>query len=311
MFDLKTFVLDLHLHDGAGGDGTGGEGDSPSQSRATQRVEYGKADDGASQSSAGSQDASQSGVATGQGQGADRKAEFERLIKGDYKDLYEQRVQQALNRRFKNQSDLQSKIEAYESVINPLVDLYGTDDMSDLRTRVLNDNEMFEQAADEMGMTVEQYSVYMDQQRRLQQMEAEQAERDRNAQAQATYTDWENQAEALKEIYPNFDLASEVEAHDEEDGSNKFISLLSAGVDVKTAYETLHLGELMTSTAQQVGEAVRNQTVETIRARGMRPAENGLSEQAGVIRKSDPSKLTAADRKEIVKRVHKGETIKF
>ena len=311
MFDLKTWVLDLHLHDGAGGDGADGSGDSSSQSRATQRVEYGKADDGASQIPGGQSEASQSGVASGDGQGTDRKAEFERLIKGDYKDLYEQRVQAALNRRFKNQSDLQSKIEAYESIINPLIDLYETDDMGELRTRVLNDNGMFEQAADEMGMSLEQYTAWMDQQRKIQQMEAEQAERARNEQAQATYSDWENQAEALKEIYPDFDLASEVEAHDEADGSNRFIQLLSAGVDVKTAYEALHLGDIMTSTAQQVGEAVRNQTVDTIRARGMRPAENGLSEQAGVIRKSDPSKLTAADRKEIVKRVHQGETIKF
>lgn len=308
MFELKSFVLDLHLHDDAGEAGTDGNGSSSSQSRA--RVEYGKADDSASQQT-GQSTASQSGVATGEGQGTDRKAEFERLIKGDYKDLYEQRVQAALNRRFKNQNDLQSKIEAYESVINPLIDLYATDDMGELRTRVLNDNGMFEQAADEMGMSLEQYAVYMDQQRKLQQMEAEQAERDRNAQAQATYSDWENQAEALKEIYPNFDLASEVESHDEEDGSNRFIQLLSAGVDVKTAYEALHLGDIMTSTAQQVGEAVRNQTVDTIRARGMRPAENGLSEQAGVIRKSDPSKFTAEDRKEIVRRAHRGETIKL
>lgn len=320
MINLKEFILDLHMHDGAaaaGGDaGTGGEGNSPAQtSGAKPRVEYGKAEGSAPEGGDGTTAGSQAGVAAGNGgvqtQQRDLNAEFEEMIKGDYKDAYKQKMQAALDRRFKNQNDLQGQIDEMSSVLDPLMDMYGIDDYNELRTRILTDNGMFEQAAEEMGMTVDQYVTYMDNQRRVQEMEAQEQERQRELQAQSTYKDWENQAEALKEIYPEFDLQAEVDLHQQEDGSNKFIQLLGAGIDVKTAFEAMHVGELMASTAQQVGDAVRKQTTDTIKARGMRPAENGLNEQAGVIRKSDPSKLTAEDRKEIAKRARRGEVIKF
>ena len=320
MKNLKDYVLNLHLHDGAAaaggaGEGTGGEGASPAQSSANQKVVYGKAEGSAPEGQTGTQNDPQAGVATGnegaQSQQRDLGAEFDQMIKGEYKDIYRQRMQSALDRRFKNQEDLQGQVNELASVVQPLMDMYNTDDLNELRTSILSDNGMFEQAAEEMGMSVDQYIEYMENQRRIEEMEAQEEARQRDIQMQATYRDWENQGEALKEIYPDFDLAAEVDLHQNEDGSNRFIQLLGAGIDVKTAYEALHVNEIMTSTAQQTGEAVRKQTVDTIRTRGIRPAENGLAEQAGVIRKSDPSKLTAEDRKEIAKRARMGEKISF
>ena len=314
MINLKDYELDLHLHDGAAaaggsGAGTGGEGDSPSQSGAETKVVYGKAEGSAPEGTG--QVGPQAGVAAGNEGARDFNAEFEEMIKGDYKDAYRQKMQAAIDRRFKNQNDLQGRVDEMSSVLQPLMEMYETDNMDELRTRILTDNGMFEQAAEEMGMTVDQYAEYMENQRRVAELQAQEDERQRQEQSQALYRDWENQGEALKEIYPDFDLAAEVDQWQAEDGSNEFVKLLGAGIGVKQAYEVLHLGDIMTSTAQQVGDAVRKQTTDTIRARGTRPAENGLKEQPGVIRKSDPSKLTAEDRKEIAKRARKGEMISF
>ena len=61
---------------------------------------------------------------------------------------------------------------------------------------------------------------------------------------------------------------------------------------MKTAYEALHMQEIMQGAVTQTARAVEKGVTENIRAKGQRPAEAGLATAAGVEIKSDPSKLT-------------------
>lgn len=63
----------------------------------------------------------------------------------------------------------------------------------------------------------------------------------------------------------------------------------------------------MAYTAQKVREKV----VEDIRARGMRPSENGAVSSPAAVTKTDVNALTKAQREEIEKRVLRGEKIRF
>jgi hypothetical protein len=89
------------------------------------------------------------------------------------------------------------------------------------------------------------------------------------------------------------------------------VRLLQNGIDVKTAFETIHHDEILSGAMMQTAEAVRKNVTDSIKARGLRPSENGINAQAGVIVKNDVSKLTPQDRAEIARRARMGETIKF
>lgn len=309
-------VMDLRLFDGAAAPAGAGEGSqqaeeegvaNPTGKESLKNVVYGKDPQGQQvepeQQAAGSQ--APFARSSEEGTDADPAKVFEDLIKGQYKDQFQNKVQSILDRRFRSMNDQKAQIDAYKGVIDPLMEIYGTKDMTDLRKAILKDNGRIEQLADEAGMSVDQYLAYQETMRQNAQYQAAEQERIAQEESDRIYQDWMQQAQELKTDYPGFDLEAEVE-------NPAFLDLIkNPNIDIRTAYEALHLQEIMQGTASHVAEAVRQNTVNTIRARGMRPAENGLSEQPGIVRKTDASKLSKADRAEIAKRVARGETISF
>ncbi len=87
--------------------------------------------------------------------------------------------------------------------------------------------------------------------------------------------------------------------------------MLRAGVDVKTAYEVIHMDDIKTTVAQAAGKQAETNVTNNIRAKGQRPAEAGAASPAGIIVKNDVHALTPSDRKEIARRVARGEKISF
>lgn len=310
---LHVKRVDLHLFDGAaaavGGEGTQAETGpaNPTGRESLKNVVYGKDPQGQAAEPTQQTEGTQAPFAgsTGEGTEPDPAQVFEEMIKGQYKDQFQNKVQSILDRRFKSMNDQKAQVDAYKGVVDPLMEIYGTKDLQDLRKAILKDNGKVEQLADEAGMSVDQYLAYQETMRQNAQYQAAEAERIAQEESDRIYEDWMQQAQELKADYPNFDLEAEVE-------NPAFLDLIkNPNIDIRTAYEALHLSEIMQGTASHVAEAVRQNTVNTIRARGMRPTENGLSEQPGIVRKTDASKLSKADREEIAKRVARGETISF
>mgnify|MGYP000640554912 CR=1 FL=1 len=110
------------------------------------------------------------------------------------------------------------------------------------------------------------------------------------------------QADALKEIYPDFSFDEEVENKD-------FLQLLQNGIDVRTAYEVAHHDEIMRGAMQMASAKTAERVTDGIRAKGLRPPENVSSKP--VEQKIDISKLTAKDIDELSKRAARGEKITF
>lgn len=313
MLHMKR-VMNLHLFDGAAGP-AGGEGSpqaepgvaSPTGRDSLKNVVYGKDTQGQAVEPPQQTDGMTAPFAGSNGDSneADPAQVFEEMIRGQFKDQFQNKVQGILDRRFKTMNDQKAQMDAYKSVIDPLMDVYGTQDIAEIRKAILKDNGKVEQLADEAGMSVEQYLAYQDTMRQNAKYQAAEQERIAQEESDRIYEDWMQQAEELKADYPGFDLEAEVE-------NPAFLDLIkNPNIDIRTAYEALHLQDILQGTASHVAEAVRNNTVNTIRSRGMRPAENGLAEQPGIVRKSDPSKLSRADRAEIARRVASGESITF
>ncbi len=130
------------------------------------------------------------------------------------------------------------------------------------------------------------------------------------------------EAEALRADYPDFDLAAEM--------AHPVMGALLRGEGKPTLrqlYEAVHM-EAITSgrvaraveaaVAETVAEAVENavreseeRLLEHIRARGRRPAENGIRAALGIRMHPAVGRLTRRERAMLAKRAEDGETIQL
>ena len=293
--------LDLRLFDGAAAGAEGGaEGSNESlaNSQADQskpEVIYGKTE---------GRVANDNGDST-----ADAEAKFNELIKGEYKEIYEQKVQEAVQRRFRGQQDMENRLNLADDFIGRLSSIYGVSDPSDYDALMdaITEGGSLEEAAAEEGLTVEQYKHIKQLEAEKAQQEAAQNRLEQQQRAEETYNNWMQEAEELKDLYPSFDLEAELDA----ESGQRFARLLEQDFSMKDAYEAVHLQEIMQNTAQHAAERTRKTVTDTIAAQGRRPSENGLGTKAGVIVKNDPSKWTNEDIDAVIKRVRRGETIKL
>lgn len=236
----------------------------------------------------------------------DRKSQFDKLINEEYKDLFNERIQNIINKRFKETKTLQEQVEK----VNPLLDIlgskYGVDgkDVDKLSKALEEDKKFFEDEAAKEGLSVDQYKDMKRLERENAQFKQSYENAQKIKQKEAVWNEWSNQADEAKVMYPNFELKKELE-------NPAFAKLLGAGVDVKSAYQAIHMDEIVGGAMAYTAKTVEKKVADNVRARGSRPSENGLSSQTGVMVKNDVSRLTASDRAEIAKRVARGETIKF
>ena len=130
------------------------------------------------------------------------------------------------------------------------------------------------------------------------------AETPRQENGKKLYAAWRQQADDAKKVYPSFDLKAEM-------NNPKFVDLLRSNIDVRTAYEVLHKDEIIPAAMQFTAKTVEQKLTNKIIANGARPSENGMSAQGAAVVKSDVSQLSKADRAEIIRRVQRGEKIRF
>ena len=236
----------------------------------------------------------------------DRNAKFEELIKGEYKDLYDARMQDTIQKRLKSTKETVDKYNELAPTLDILSKKYGIDasDIKALNKAIEEDDSYFEEEALEKGITVQQLKEIKKMERENAEFKRMAQERERREAAGKQYAQWLQQAEEAKRIYPNLDLETEAK-------NPQFVRLLNSGVDVGTAYKAIHMDELIPAAMQHTAKVVEQKLTNKIVANGSRPTENGVSSQGAAVVKSDVSKLTKADRQEIIRRVARGEKISF
>ena len=289
-------LFSLSLFGEGGGDGAGASGtaasDAGEQVRAGETVQ-----DAAAQESETSVTAS-----TVQ----DRNAEFEKLIKGEYKDAFDRRVQSIINGRFKETRSLKEQIQKSNPVFDILAQKYGTkaDDIDGILKALEDDDAYYEQEALEKGVTVEQLKAMRKLERENEMLRQNQQEREQQDRVRRDLEDWSQQGEQLKGIYPNFDLRAELD-------NPQFFSLLHNGVDVRTAYEVIHRDEVLGGAMRYAAQTAAKKVADSVAANSRRPVENAVTSQGAVTSKIDVRKLTKAQCEEYERRAARGEKITF
>ena len=237
----------------------------------------------------------------------DRNAEFEKLIKGEYKDLYDARVQDTIQKRLKSSKETVDKYNALTPTLELLAKKYGVKDASDieaLNNAIQEDDSYYEEEALQKGISVQQLKEIRKMERENADLRAQMQEAQRQENGKKLYAAWMQQADEAKKVYPSFDLKSEMD-------NPRFVDLLRSNIDVRTAYEVLHKDEIIPAAMQFTAQTVESKLAKKIASNGARPSENGMSSQSAAVVKSDVSQLTKADRAEIIRRVQRGEKIRF
>ena len=286
---LMTLNLQVFAEGGSGDGGTGSEGATGETGTAA---------------------VSQTSITDADGTTAtpiDREAEFEKLIKGEYKDLYDSRMQDTIQKRLKGQKETVDKYEALAPTLETLAKKYGVDasDINALNKAIEEDDAYYEDEALEKGVTVEQLKQFKKMERENTELKKLRDEKNAKEAAEKKVAGWMEESKQVKAIYPQFDLRSELQ-------NPQFADLLRVpGVDVRTAYELTHKDEIIAGAMQFTAKTVEKKIADKIAANGARPTENGLNSQSASLTKSDVSQLTKAQRAEINRRVLGGEKVSF
>ena len=236
----------------------------------------------------------------------DRNSKFEELIKGEYKDLYDAKVQDTVQKRLKNSKETVERYEALAPTLEILAKKYGVDasDIKALNKAIEEDDSYFEEEALEKGVTVEQLKEIRKMERENADLKRQMQEQTRKDNAAQQYATWMKQAEEAKKLYPSLNLEVETQ-------NPQFRQLLMSGVDVGSAYLVVHKDEVIPAAMQYTAKTVEQKLTNKVIANGARPSENGNSSQSATVVKSDVSQLSKADRQEIIRRVQRGEKIRF
>lgn len=313
--------LQLFAEGGDGGSGAGETSQSAGADSSPSRGALGRTENSAlDEQGSTDQKAEGSGSENGEGEAgeeakkpspAERRKAFGQMMSGEYKDLADEMMQNAVQIAAQN---LEASPEM-RGLLEAIAEKYGTDatDLTALtdaiRNGVVKDDAYFEKIAMEKGISVKtaremdkletQNRRLTAQQQAAQQMQKAAAERARIAQIQAR---WDAEAEALKAKYPEFDR-EEVLANPEVE------KMMRAGCSMEAAYRAAYFDRLMArqtaATAQQTEQGVLNR----VQQRASRPAENGTRPGGAVQTHLDVEHMSRKDREALERRVLRGEII--
>ncbi len=218
------------------------------------------------------------GADAGQNNNVNGDNEFSELINGKFKEQFTKKTQEIIDKRFKQTKQLESYKQRVSPVVEKLLGQYGLGEGEEEKLLAALSSK---------------------------QSENEISEQDKKLVLKDMAYSWVAQGEELKGVFPDFDLRNELQ------GNKLFPQLLLAGVDLRTAYEVVHKDEILSGAMAYTAGMVREQLVQGIQAKSIRPQENGIIASGAVVSSVDVNALTQNDILKILKKVENGASISF
>lgn len=228
--------------------------------------------------------------------------------RGEFAELYGKDVQNAIKDRFKNQADASEALKKMEPMLKVLRERAGVETDDELIHHVMDDDSLYEDAANEAGMTVAAYRQFMEIKQQRDEMQQKEQENMQEMMLREHFGKLSQQAEEMRQSYPGFDLQKELENRD-------FLKLTSpdVGLSVEDAYFAVHHKELAPQMMAYGMQRAQQQLGQTLQAQRKRPAEGAMRSQgqpAAAVR-IDPRQMTRREREEIKRQVRMGKRVSF
>ena len=227
-------------------------------------------------------------------------------IKADpeYKQAYDREMQNMVKQRLKTAKQAEEALGKLNPSLEALALQIGQDPANidyDAIAKAIDDaNSYYEEVALKDGTSVEtaRTKVKMDLDTKRQQRTLEQQK------FQNHIEKLELQGQAMKQVFPNFDLRKELQ-------NPTFARMTSpnVGLSVEDAYYAVHRQELQAAAMQVTAQKVAQKISNDIQSGNRRPSEAGTSGQAPSVTTFDYRSASREQREALKKRIRSGEKI--
>lgn len=230
--------------------------------------------------------------------------EWAEAKKGKFREQYGRDVQAAVQERFKNQQDLQSKLDGLQPMLDALMKKAGADSVEELQKMILDDDSLYEEEAEKAGMTVEGYKSYQEMMAENQRLKEQEAKQQEDEFFRQHFQNLAQQAEEMKKVFPDFDLKTEL-----QNDVFRRLTMPNSGLDVQAAYYAVHHKELEPQAMAYGIQRAQQQISQTLQANRARPVEGAMKTGAPADIAVDPRNMTRAQRQQLIERARRGEKI--
>lgn len=241
----------------------------------------------------------------GEETGEREEKEFEDLIRGRYRAQYKKRVEEILKQRLKGSAAASKRYAGILPVIGALARRYGVDpeDAKGIE-RALEKEGLIGDPPYGDGRTGSAGTSGREEPEESAGTGSDAPDGSAGERAKEQYLEWIGQAKELSEVFPSFDLEREL-------ADRKFRALLLSGVDVGTAFRVIHEAELLPQIIRLAENDALRRVADSVAAGGARPGEYGADGKSPGVPGADVSKMSKAQRDELILRAQRGEIIRF
>ena len=225
---------------------------------------------------------------------------------------YNKHMQEVVRSRLKSAKGAEENLAKLTPALELLARKHNLDpnnmDYEALAKAIGDDNEYYEQKALEMGVPVETAKQVDQQERDIARQKRENERTIEEQKIRNHFVKLEQQGEAMKKVFPNFDLRTELQ-------NPAFARMTSpnVGISVEDAYYAIHRNEIQTAAMQVTAQKTAQKISNAIQAGSRRPVEAGTSSQAPSVTTFDYSKASQAQRdafkKDLRERMARGEKV--
>ena len=217
---------------------------------------------------------------------------------------YNKEMQKTMQARLRSAKGAEEALAKMAPALEVLARKHGQDpnnlDYEALAKAIDNDDAYYEDMALEMGTTVEA-AKHIDQQKRETARQQRQEAMDLEQQRFDNHMrSLEQQGEALKKVFPKFDLRTELQ-------NPMFARMTAPGtglMSVEDAYRAIHRKEIEAAQSQVIAQRTAEMMSNSIQAGYRRPVENGTSGQSASVTTFDYSKASKEQREALKKRIY-------
>ena len=208
---------------------------------------------------------------------------------------YNKQMQATIKSRLKAAGNAEEALAKIAPALEVLARKHGQDpanpDYEALAKAINDDDAYYEDKALEMGVSVEAAKRIDQQERDDARKKREEVRTLEQQKIQQHFVKLEQQGEALKKMFPNFNLREELK-------NPKFAQMTSPNslMSLEDAYYAVHRKEIDAARSQVIAQQTVQQISNSIQAGSRRPDENGTSGQSASVTTFDYSKASKAQR---------------
>ena len=225
---------------------------------------------------------------------------------------YNKQMQAVVQSRLKSAKSAEEKLGKLTPALELLARKHNLDpanmDYDALAKAISDDDGYYEDKALEMGVSVETAKKIDQQERDTARQQREEAKNLEDQKLRQHFDRLQQQSEAMKKVFPNFDLRKELQ--------NPAFARMTApnvGISVEDAYYAVHRNELQTAAMQATAQQTAQKLSNAIQAGSRRPDEAGTTGQAPSVTTFDYRNASREQReafkKDIRARMARGEKV--